>query len=369
MAQPSLSGATDFEGFTRRGRRSGVRNTILILPSVICSGVVAESIADAVPEAVCVPHDHGCGQIGADKDQTRRTLLNVAENPNVAGVVVVGLGCETLDSEELAADLDLPVRQTSIQSAGGTDAAIDAGVEAVEELASAARPDRRKRITVSDLTVGVVVSDLDESTVTTAAPAVGRLARTITDVGGRVVVGGVESLVPHRAHATELTADDETAETLHRALTDHGDVVPPTPIRTAAANQPVEAIAEFWGGLPIRDVLAYGERATHQRGIGIVTTEGRFEETATALAAAGAQLVVHVTADGIPTGHPVVPVLKLTGDHETATALPDDIDVDASLGDERVLTERVLETAEGIQTATEHHGLTTFAISRSGPSL
>lgn len=369
MARPYFLGAKEFDGYVRRGRRAGIRNTVLILPSVICSGVVAESIAEAVPEAVCAPHDHGCGQIGADKDQTRRTLLHVAENPNVAGVVVVGLGCETLDSERLAADLDLPVRQTAIQSAGGTNAAIDAGVAAAEELVSAAHADRRKRVTVSELTVGLTVSDLAESTVTTAAPAVGRLVRSITDVGGRVVVGGVEPLVPHRDHVGELAADEETADALGRALTDQADVVPPTPIRTAAAGHSIEEIAALWNGLPIRDVLAYGEQATHHGGVGVVTTEGRFEETATALAAAGAQLVVHVTADGIPTGHPVVPVLKVTGDHETATALPDDIDVDASLGDERTLVERVLETAEGRRTAAEHHGLTTFAISRSGPSL
>ena len=94
-----------------------------------------------------------------------------------------------------------------------------------------------------------------------------------------------------------------------------------------------------------------------------------FEETATALAAAGAQVVVHGTADGIPTGHPVVPVLKATGDPGTAAALADDVDVDAATADEGALLDAVLDVASGTPTAAEGHGLTAFAVSRSGPSL
>lgn len=358
-----------YDGYARETRPAGVRNTVLVLPSVICSGAVAEQIAEAVPEATCAPHDHGCGQIGADKDQTRRTLTNAAANPNVAGVVVVGLGCETLDSEALAADLDLPVRQTAIQSAGGTDEAIEAGVAAVEELVSAGRTSRRTGTPLSELTVGVAISDLSESTVTMAASEVGRLVRAVTGAGGRVVVGNVETLVPHREHVSGLTDDGLTAERLRETIERHGETVPPTPIRTAAADHPIEAVTAFWDHRPLCDVREYGRRVTHDSGVGLVATAGRFEETATALAAAGAQVVVHVTADGIPTGHPIVPVLTVTGDPETVRALPEDIDVDAARSDGNTLSERVLATAGGEPTATEGHGLTTFAIARSGPSL
>ncbi|MFB6138658.1 MAG: UxaA family hydrolase, partial [Halobacteriaceae archaeon] len=116
-------------GSRRDGRPPGVRDHVLVLPSVICSHVVAERIAERVPRARAAPHDHGCGQIGADKAQTRRTFLGVARNPNVAGAVVVGLGCEGVQSDGVAADLreHVPTRELSIQGEGGTGAAVEAG--------------------------------------------------------------------------------------------------------------------------------------------------------------------------------------------------------------------------------------------------
>jgi len=368
---PEMDATQGFEGYARDERAPGVRNTVVVLPSVICSGVVAESIAERVPEATVTPHDHGCGQIGADKDQTRRTLRHVSENPNVAGVVVVGLGCETLDSEALAADLSVPVRQTAIQTAGGTDEAIEEGIAAAAELVPDAREGETKheQFTLADLTLGVTVSDLADSTVETVNPAVGALVRRVVDAGGRVVVGGFESLAPHADSATALTVDAQTADALRGALERHPQQGRPTPLRRSAGERDPTDIALLWDHDPLVDVLAYGETATHDSGVAVVGSTGGFEETATALAASGAQIVVHGTADGVPTGHPVVPVLKLTGDPGTAAALADDIDIDASSAGTDDLVNAVLATADGAETAAERHGLTSFAVSRAGPSL
>lgn len=73
-----------FTGYRRSDGRLGVRNRILILPSVICSHLVAEQIASRADRAVAAPHDHGCAQLGADNDQTRETFLGVGSNPNIA---------------------------------------------------------------------------------------------------------------------------------------------------------------------------------------------------------------------------------------------------------------------------------------------
>jgi len=355
-------------GFVRDGRPPGVRNHVLVVPSVICSGVVAETIADEVPEATCAPHDHGCGQIGADEAQTRRTLVNVCENPNVAGVVLVGLGCETISSESLAAELDVPVRQTAIQTAGGTDEAIEAGREAATDLVREAQQEDRQRVDPAEFTLGVAVGDLSDSTVEHVAPETGRLVRRVLDAGGRVVVAGAEALVPHADAAANLTAGDETAEDLQNLLSEHRETVTPTGLRRAAAEQSTEAITALWDGAPVADAIQYGERATHDDGVAIVDSRGGFEESATALAAAGVQVVVHATADGVPTGHPVVPVVKVTGNAATAEAMPADIDVDATTSDGSLVdvTRGVLD---GDASAAEAHGLTAFAISRAGPSL
>lgn len=89
----------------------------------------------------------------------------------------------------------------------------------------------------------------------------------------------------------------------------------------------------------------------------------------TALASAGAGIVVHLTVVGVPAGHPVVPVVKVTGDTETAVALPEDIDVNAVADDAGTLRRTVEEIVAGEDSATKRHSLTTFAIDRIGPSM
>lgn len=79
----------------------GVRNHILLLPSVACSAHVAAEIAGDGP-AIAITHQHGCLQVGDDLRHTESDLVGTAVNPNVAGVVVVGLGCETINGSRLA---------------------------------------------------------------------------------------------------------------------------------------------------------------------------------------------------------------------------------------------------------------------------
>lgn len=361
-----------FEGYERSERGVGVRNNVLVLPSVICSHIVAERIADRVEGAVSAPHDHGCAQIGADNDQTERTFVGLAQNPNVAGTVVVGLGCEHVQSDAVAAEMDaagVPVRETAIQDAGGTDECIAEGVDLAEDLIEGAQATQRRSATLGDLTVGVVTSDVDDSSVATADPLVGEFVREVVDAGGRVLAAGTERVVPHRDAVLERATDDAAP-----ALADIVDEEKRYPARTtrvgrAAAAASLEEVTRAWGELPIRDVVPYGQVADHDRGLALVDAPSRFEEAATGLAAAGAQVVLHVTADGIPSGHPIVPVVKVTGDGETASALPDDIDVNAGADGLGGLRETVRRVADGDPSAADRHGITEFAITRIGPSL
>lgn len=345
----------------------GVRSRLLVLPSVICSRLVADRIADAVPGAVSAGHDHGCAQLGADEAQTERTLASVATNPNVAGAVVVGLGCEGVQSDRLAgtlADRGVPVRELSIQGVGGSDEAVDRGVEAARELAD--RASRTATAALGDLTVGVVSSDLRDSTVDHADPLIGAFVDRVVDAGGRVVVAGTERLRPHGDAAREGMNTDVAAR--------YADVVEASPSRTAglvrrAGERSFADLSRLWGGRPIRDVLPYGAPATHESGVALVNAPTEFAEAATGLAAAGAHVILHATADGIPTGHPIVPVCKVTGDAETYAALAGDIDVDARTADADDLSELVGRVASGEETGAERHGLTAFAITRAGPSM
>lgn len=360
-----------FEGYRREDGRLGVRNRVLVLPSVICSHLVAEEIADRSPGAVATPHDHGCAQLGADNDQTERTLVGMGTNPNVAGTVVVGLGCEEVQSDVVASELDargVPVREVAIQDAGGTDECIDAGVAAVEDLRSAADAATAGRASLGDLSVGVVVGDVADSTVEHANPLVAGLVERVLEAGGRVLAAGNERFVAHEA-ATRERASGHAEAAVDRLL-ERYDGIPAraSRVHADASAKGVEAATGFLGDQPIADVVDYGAFAGRD-GLSLVDAPSRFEEAATGLAAAGAHLVVHVTADGVPAGHPVVPVLKVSGDAETVAALPDDVDLDARSTSVDELVDAVRDVAGGAETCAEGHGLTEFAITRVGPSM
>ncbi|TFG21240.1 MAG: altronate dehydratase, partial [Promethearchaeota archaeon] len=122
----------EFMGFPRKKGRPGIRNKIVILPSVVCVNNVATQIAKKVENAIALPHPLGCGQFGPDFNVTSRTLSGMATNPNVYGVVVVGLGCENITSKLLARQvkrMKKPVEFFDVQDVqGGTIAAIEKGI-------------------------------------------------------------------------------------------------------------------------------------------------------------------------------------------------------------------------------------------------
>lgn len=362
-----------FTGFRRDDDRVGVRNQVLVAPSVICSHIVAERIAEADERAVCTPHDHGCAQIGADHEQTERTLLNLTQNPNVAGATVVGLGCEHLQSEPFAdriATEGVPVRETAIQDAGGSEACIEEGIDATAELARTALTDDRTDATLDDLTVGIVSSDLDRSTREIADPVVGETVDALLEAGARVVVAGTERLAAHPDAAAARGATDGVAEEIREAG-ERNATRPGNAQRIArhTADAEFKSVVGTWGNARVNEFVPYGSQAIIDEGLALIDSPSRFEEAATGLAAAGASIIIHVTADGIPTGHPVVPVLKVTGDETTAEALAADIDLNARTIEPDAILEELVRVADGGRTATEEHGLTKFAINRVGPSL
>ncbi|SER39747.1 altronate dehydratase large subunit [Natrinema salaciae] len=361
-----------FAAFERERGGVGARNRVLVVPSVICSHTVADRIASEVPAAVSTPHDHGCGQLGSDSEQTERTLVGVATNPNVAGALAVGLGCETVQSDGLAksiADRGVPVAAVEIQRAGGTDACRRVGIDRATDLLE--RTDAtRTTVGLDAATIGVVSSDLRPSTLETADPLVGRVVERIVDAGGRALIAGNERIDAHadalRERAATGDARDRLDAVANRA-TDSPTAVTETQLRAAEAT--VSEVSRSWGDLPVRDVLEYGRRPTHDTGVALVDAPSAFDEAATALAAAGAQVVIHVTADGIPAGHPIVPVLKITGDRDTYDALRDDIDAFAGATTCDELLETVRSVLDGEPTCAERHGVTSFAITRVGPSI
>ena len=179
-----MSGMTPLIGFPRAAGRGGARNHVFILPSVVCSALVARQIAEA-SGAVHVSHQHGCGHIGPDIVQTRRLFVGLACNPNVAHAVVVSLGCETVQGNAVAEELRRVGREPrfiSIQGSGGNDAAREVGISEARELARKEEGVGRREVATDDLVVGLVVSRVDDRLLELAAEVVRRGAQVVLAV-------------------------------------------------------------------------------------------------------------------------------------------------------------------------------------------
>ena len=112
-----------FWGYRRPDGRVGVRNHVLILPTITCATQTAQRVTELVSGTVTFIHQHGCAQVGVDYDQTFRTYAGMGMNPNVYGVIVLGLGCETHQAHSVADEIakcGKPVQTVSIQDNGGT---------------------------------------------------------------------------------------------------------------------------------------------------------------------------------------------------------------------------------------------------------
>jgi len=361
-----------FEGYERDKRQTGIRNRILVLPSVICSQIAAERIVEKVPETVCAPHDHGCGQIGADNKQTERTLVGTALNPNITGALVVGLGCEHLQSRELMDEIDqagLPVREVAIQDVGGVESTIEAGIGAVKELQSCTfETDTKTHL--RDLTVGVICSDLQHSSLSVAEPLVGSFVETVINAGGRALVASGGRIQSHQDEIRQRAVNKNVAETFDDIIR-QSEYLPSTTTRIhqKAADHGLDKLTTAWRGEPIKDMLRYGEVATYESGLALVHSPSHFAEAATALTASGAQLLIHVTGEGVTTGHPIAPVLKVTGNESTYQALKTDIDINAAETTPDEFQEFVMKILNGKRTGAEKHEIDDFAITRIGPSM
>jgi len=129
------------------------------------------------------------------------------------------------------------------------------------------------------------------------------------------------------------------------------------------------------GSTPVVDALRYGEPPTLP-GLSFMDTPGNDPVSVTGLVAAGCQLVLFTTGRGNPMGHPIAPVIKITGNPHTFARMGEDMDINAGTiisGQETVaqVGERIyrfcLQVAGGALTAAERLGHAEFTLLRSGP--
>jgi altronate dehydratase large subunit len=369
---------------------------VLVVPTVICASVVAERVAAAAaPIGTALPHLAGCGQLGPDMRVTHETLAAYCAHPNVGAVLVVALGCEQVVAQSLAESArrhGKPAEIIAIQGEGGTVRTTSKGVEIAQAFAGQLSAQEREWCDVSEIVLSLKCGGSDYTSGLASNPTLGRVADRLIDLGGSAVLGeiaeimGAEHLLASRA--TRAATSAKLIQVITRVemearalgLDIRGTQPSPGNIRgglTTIEEKSLGAMHKGGERAPLEDVVGYSAPIT-RKGLTVMDTPGLDVESVTGMVGGGAQVVVFTTGLGTPTGNPVAPVIKMTGNARTARQMADNIDLDVSgiMDDtesldsaaERLFAD-VLAVASGRQTAAETLGHREFAIHRRNPTI
>ncbi|MCM3439379.1 UxaA family hydrolase [Metabacillus halosaccharovorans] len=390
MSTPNAS----FYGYRRIDGQVGIRNHVLILPTITCATQAAKQITELVHGTVSFIHQHGCAQVGEDYEQTFRTYYGMGANPNVYGVVVLGLGCETHQARSVAEELSKigkPVEVVSIQDEGGTLDAIAKGAKIAAKMVQEASTQRRVPCEINELIVGTECGGSDACSGLSANPAVGRVSDLIVEHGGTAILAetteliGAEHLLAKRAVSKQVS--DKVYEIIknmeNRAINVGVDIRTgnPSPGNKRGGLTTLEekslGAANKAGTSALQEIIGYAEKP-NKKGLVWMDTPGHDIEQLTGMTAGGAQLVLFTTGRGTPTGSPIAPTIKISTNTTLFEKMTDNIDLNAgkiiegteSIDDvgERIFQE-ILDVCSGKLTKAEILKQYDFGIWRIGPTF
>jgi altronate hydrolase len=397
LAFPALSSSdATFMGYRRADGRVGTRNEIWILPTVGCVSRTAERIAalaqarhSGVVDGVhAFTHPFGCSQLGEDLAGTRSVLAALACNPNAGGVLIVGLGCESNQLEALLSEIPEALRdRVRTLKAQAEDDETEAGLAMVDALVGTASAARREPVPLSELVIGLKCGGSDGFSGLTANPLVGRISDIVVGSGGSAVLTEIPEIFGAERILMARARDKDVFDALVDVVNDfkgyflaHGQPVSenPSPGNIAGGITTLEekslGAVQKGGHAPVSDVLRYGARI-RRKGLSLLEAPGNDAVSSTALAAAGATMILFTTGRGTPLGFPV-PTVKIATNSTLAQRKKNWIDFDAgnvldhginATGDE--LLSMIVRIASGERTASERNDEREIAIWKRGVTL
>ena len=395
---PPEARALAFDGYLRPDGRAAVRNEIWIIPAVGCVNSVAQSLAaanarlaaGAVEGVHAFTHPYGCSQTGADHARTRKLLAALCRHPNAGGVLVVSLGCENLSPAQFREELG-PADPDRVKFLVCQDVADEMaeGSRLLAEIAAAMAGDRRRPLPLSKLVAGLKCGGSDGLSGITANPAVGRFSDLLVSLGGTAILTetpemfGAEPILFNRAASrTVFMKAVEMADGFRRYFVSHGENVyeNPSPGNKAGGITTLEdkscGCVQKGGCAPVADVVPYAGPVS-ARGLNLMSGPGNDLVSSTALAAAGAHLILFTTGRGTPFGAPV-PTVKISTNTALYAKKRNWMDFNAGTiadGGETPeeaglrLLELVAKVASGERTLSEKRGAREIAIFKDGVTL
>lgn len=396
---PNQSNVPFFDGYLRNNGRVGIRNEIWIVNTVGCVNQTAKRIAtlaekrygDAADAYVPLTHAFGCSQLGDDLSNTRKLLASLIQHPNTGGVLVIGLGCENNQLKSLLAEASgLDESRVRYFNSQQVDDEVEHGLTLVKSLLDEMQQDKRTQQPINKLTLGMKCGGSDGFSGLTANAVVGRMTDKLTAMGGRVILTetpemfGAEQVLMDRADSQETFEKIVTlVNDFKQYFIDNKQPVYENPSPgnkdgglTTLEEKSLGAIQKG-GQAIVNEVIDYGEMATSSQGLTLLQGPGNDAVSSTALAAAGANMVLFTTGRGTPLGFPV-PTIKISSNPGIAAKKPHWIDFNAGqiLNSEMSLDEcaetlltYVLEVASGRLTNNEKNDSREIAIWKNGVTL
>lgn len=361
-----------FLGYRRSNGHCGTRNYYIVVPTSMCASAVAQQIADkfsselpGIDAVIALPNTEGCGcATGMQIDRFLTVLRNSILHENVAGALIVDLGCEQTNypvvkkflEEDNWGCMEKPTDWLTIQSTGGTKKAIAKGVGIVSDRTRQLADSKREPCPLSALTIGSECGASDAFSGVTANRVIGEAIDRIIAVGGSAIfsefpemVGAEQVLFPRMRNETvinkfkvQMNWYKQMALLLGTSM-DHNLV--PENKAGGLINPYIKSLgAVMKGGTSIiQDVVDYGALIPSS-GLHIMQGPGNDLESVTGLAASGANMICFSTGRGTVTGCALVPVIKISSTSELYARMPDDMDFDAGAILKSPTPDQTLET-------------------------
>jgi (2R)-sulfolactate sulfo-lyase subunit beta len=373
-------------GYRRANGAVGCRNHVIILPVDDISNAAAEAVAKVVQGTLALPHPYGRIQFGQDLELHFRTLIGTGSNPNVAAVVVIGIEPKwTKRLADAIATTGKPVAAFSIEGNGDLKI-IERASRAAVKMVQDATELVREEVPLSELVISTKCGESDTTSGLASNPTIGRFAERFVDAGGTFFFGETSELTGGEHLVAEQITDPSRREKFQRLFDEHQRCIleqkadlmgsQPTEGNIAGGLTTIEEKAlgniQKIGRAKIVGVLEMGEAPT-RTGLHFMDTSSAAAESVTLFAAGGAALHLFTTGQGNIIGNPIIPVVKLTANPNTASTMSEHIDLDVS----RVITEGMtldqaadatediaVRTASGRMTAAEALGHREFVLTR-----
>jgi len=352
-----MKGAT-FNGYIRPDGSVGIRNHVVVIPTVACANGVADMISRSVPGVVPLMHGHGCGR-ALEIPMHQRALAGLGENPNVAGALVIGLGCETLNAQLIASEIaqtGKPAEFLIIQEQGGSRKTAAQGIDIVQKMLETVRNMKRTPCSLDRIVLGLECGGSDAFSGITANPAAGLVSDWLVDRGGTMILTETTEMIGTGHILSRRAKDKDVADRIVQII-DQADkrthdilgelaslVIAPGNMDGGMSSIQEKSLGCIIkaGSKTISEVVDYA-RAPSEKGLVIMDGPGYDIESLAGLAAAGCQLMLFTTGRGNPAGFPIVPVIKISSTTRLYKAMEDDIDINAG----EVLEGKSLEDVSG----------------------